>query len=162
MPRRTFWNEQILGFTTANGAETLISLLSGLGDATEMTLIRTIVRLDVMVDDSAETNSSIQRMSMGIGITSEEAFSIGTTAISDPATASEHPSRGWVYRTSGAVFISNVAQGGHAPWRINDDIRTKRKIDRGDLFMKFQNDNLEGATNTLITAGVVRCLLMLP
>jgi len=165
MARRSFWNDQMIDLDIANGVESLISLLSGLGTdiATELTLIRTIIRLDVMSTDPVETNQGIQRLAMGIGVVSNEAFAIGTTAVPDSNTSGEHPARGWVYRTAGAIQI-NISSGAvlSEMWRVDEDIRTKRKIDRGDLFMKFANLNVQGTGNSLTVVGVVRCLLLLP
>ncbi len=161
MPRRTFWNDQVLNIDVASGNSNVISLLSGLGDTTEFTLIRTIISVDVVPEDLVEANTGgIQRWAAGIGVTSEEAFSIGISAISNPQTATEHPARGWVWRSAGAVL---KIQGVGFPYpMVREDIRSKRKIDRGDLFLAFSNEALEGTVFAIKLCGMVRCLLMLP
>jgi len=117
------------------------------------TCIRTIIGLDVAysVHDAGEGSHNWW---MGIGVASQEAFAAG--AVADPFNATDHPVRGWLFRSGGRVFGFAADQPAVYSHRIEKDIRAMRKLDNGEMFVEFQNTLNEGAATTIHFDGFIR------
>jgi len=161
MARRTFWSDTIIFQDKGSNTESILGLLQDLDlqQSTELTLIRTIIELDVLPDPESIAVST-QKVSLGIMVVSNEAVSIGTTAVPDPEVGGDFPSRGWIYRTSRGVHMDNSI--GLPPLALQADIRSKRRVDRGDLIIKFTNRPALGTGQNVLFTGIVRCLLLMP
>ena len=158
--RHMFWTDTLLNEQVASNSFSSATLLQDI-DATEsrmgMTLTRTVMCFDVehLIRDSGEGK---QMVSMGIGVSPAVAI-IGSNT-PQPEVATEFPTRGWVWRcryvTHGfaadtpTVYVRNVEL----------DIRSQRKLENGDLFLRIQNSNLSGAAASIGIVGIIRTLWM--
>jgi len=162
MPRQTQWQDNIINQGFATGAGVFESLVASFTapDKRGMTLIRTLVRLQAFSNTVAGAYG-VQRLNIGIGVASQEAFALGLTALSDPQTESNEPTRGWTYRTQVLV-----AQNGVSSPVLSDpvvaDVRGMRKLENGELFLTMFNDNVVGTSFTVEVHGLIRCLFKLP
>ena len=102
MPSRTVWLDTTINTDlTSGGSSGLTNLMAGMSDeqirTTSLTLLRTIIRLDVAatVHDAGEGS---QRVSLGIGVASSDAAALGVTALPDPENMSDFPPRGRAWR----------------------------------------------------------------
>ncbi len=155
MPR--LWVDTVIDNTLAIGAQTVISLMTGVS-ATQtrfdrMTLLRTIIGLDLArsVHDSGEGSELV---GIGIGIASQEAFAAGT--VSDPLTATDFPTRGWVWRAHYRIFGFAADQPAVFDRRIDLDLRSQRKLENGEGFIVADVVAMEGANSTERLSGIVR------
>ena len=159
----TLWIDTLVDTTVANAATNTISL-SGEFTAQEtirlarLTLLRTLVRIDAAyaVHDAGEGS---QRMAIGIGLAPVEAFS-GTTT-SDPEDASEFPTRGWIWRGVYRLYGFAADQPAVSNRALDLDLRSRRKVENGILFLTINNVALEGVSAAIRVVGMIRQLHML-
>ena len=156
----TLWIDTLVNSDVGNGATSTISLSGEFAAQQDirlvrLTLLRTIVRLDAayVVHDAGEGS---QRLAIGIGLTAVEAFSGGTT--SDPEDASEFPTRGWVWRGVYRLFGFAADQPAVSVREIDLDLRSRRKVENGILYMTMNNVALEGVAASIKVLGMVRQL----
>ena len=156
----TLWIDTLVDSDIGSGATATISLSGEFTTQQDirlarLTLLRTIVRLDAayVVHDAGEGS---QRLAIGIGLAAVEAFSGATT--SDPEDASEFPTRGWVWRGVYRVFGFAADQPAISVREIDLDLRSRRKIENGILFLTMNNVALEGAAASVNVLGMVRQL----
>ena len=158
MPRATTWMDTVMDRDVLNGGTGFESLLNTGFDLTRgVTAIRTLVTLGL----SSETVAGAwgrQRVYIGIGIASQEAFGAGV--LPDPASESDQPARGWIMRTS--VVVAQNGVGSVVVFPINMDIRGARKIENGELFITIDNLFVGGTSFSVNVSGLVRVLLKLP
>ena len=161
MARRTAWVDTLVDVDLASAGTSLVSLLGTLTpiNTRATTVVRVLV--DIVGVATTETTQGIQRLSIGIGVASQDAFTVGFTAIPSPSTAADEPPRGWVYRASGLVLVGGDLQQ-QSLVRHTADIRAKRKVDNGELYLVMTNVALFGTTSPLTIVGLVRTLLLLP
>ena len=156
---RTFWVDTVIDEGVAIAAQGLISLMTGIGAAQsradQMTLLRTIIRLDIAstTHDSGEGSSAA---SIGIGIASQEAFAGG--AVPDPNTATDFPQRGWVFRGRWRVFSFQAGVADVHVRAVDKDIKARRKLENGEPYIVFDNVSVEGASQPVSFTGLVRQL----
>ncbi len=161
MARPTDWVDTLIEDTTATQTTSPpISLLGGLtlADMRGLTLIRTIIRLSLSPITTAGA-WGVANVTIGIGVTSRDAFGIGAAAVPDPGIATDTPPRGWVYRT--AVGVSQNGVGTEIIFPVRDDVRGARKTDQGELFLRFNNNPTDGQAFGVELHGLVRCLFKL-
>ena len=103
--------------------------------------------------------TGMNTVDMGIGIASVEAFGLG--AVPDPENISEFPPRGWVWRRR-AVVVDNSASGGLTVTEINVDLKGRRLVDEGVLYLVTTNTNINGVGFSVSGIGNIRVLLTLP
>jgi len=157
MPR--IWIDTHLNMSMASGAQDLVSLMTGVSSAQtrfdRMTLLRTIVGIDVAytVHDSGEGS---QNVAIGVGIASQEAFAAGT--VSDPNSATDFPTRGWVWKWRGRIFGFAADQPAIMSRRIDIDLRGMRKLENGEAFIVANNDPNEGTATAIEITGLLRQL----
>ena len=158
MARRTKWEDTLVQQSIANGGSAMQTLMGNVtpNESEGETLTRCIGELSLFA--VAAGAFGVQRIDLGIGIASQEAFAAGV--VSDPTTADEEPSRGWVYRQR-CVVAQNGA-GMNPIYRCTFDIRAQRKIDGAELFITFDNRDETGTTFLVAVSGLVRCLFLLP
>ena len=161
MPRQSEWKDNLFDFNLASGQGNVQSLVANFTepDKRGMTLIRTIIHIE-MFSNTVAGAYGVQVVSAGIGVASQEAFAIGATAISDPQTESDKPTRGWVWRTQ--IAVSQNGTGLDLVRTISRDIRAVRKLENGELFIVFDSDPGVGTAFTMSVRGLVRTLFKLP
>jgi len=154
--RRTRWIDALLNNSVSNGGQVVVSLVGNLtpNESAEMTLVRTIMCYQLKASVPGGVNGS-QLMDIGIGSTSLEAFSAGV--IPDPPIATDFPLMGWVYRCR-HVVVDSVDAHDDTPREVTKDIRSQRKISRGELYIAMNNTALDGTTFTVVVTGIIRCL----
>ncbi len=154
-----FWVDTTFNDDVVVGAQLLRSLMTGFSSpqtrADQMTLLRTIIGIDCArtVHDSGEGS---ERVSIGIGLTSQEAFAAGVVA--DPETNTDFPVRGWVWRANYRVFGFAADQPTIFTRRIDKDVRAMRKLENGEMYLVCSNAALEGVSGTVRLTGLVRQL----
>jgi len=157
MPR--VWIDTDVELAIATGLQNSKSLMTNIGSAQsrleQMTLLRTIVGLDIAytVHDSGEGS---QRASIGLGITSQEAFAAGS--LPDPEVDSDFPTRGWIWRARYRIWGFAADQPAVFTRRVDLDLRSQRKLDNGESFVIIQNAALEGVATALTVTGLIRQL----
>ena len=155
----TIWIDTVFDVDVASGTSRTDSLMTGVSSTQtrfdRMTLLRTIVGLDVAraVHDSGEGS---EKVSLGIGVTSQEAFAAGIVA--DPETASDFPVKGWVWRASYRVYGFAADQPAVFNVRIDKDLRGNRKLENGEMYMATTVAALEGSNSSTTIVGIVRQL----
>jgi len=152
----TFLNESILA-----GANVAVSLLSDLvgNDTMGMTLTRTILSISV-VPILWTGNIGTSRIDLGIGMATQEAFAAGV--LPDPAVATEEPIQGWAWREKLIFFNPGSVSAGLDIPRTNADLKSRRKIDDGELYVAIDNITVDQGGNTLLVLGLIRTLYLLP
>jgi len=137
----------------------VLSLMTGVApvNVRRQTLIRTILRLELFSETVAGAWGT-QRVDIGIGITSQEAFAAGV--VPDPNTDGDQPSRGWIYRTR--VVPSQNSAGAPVVLTLAADIRAARKLDDGECYLVVNNSTTTGTSFTVRQSGIIRQLWLLP
>ena len=159
MPGKMLWIDTLITQSTGASAQNAQDLAAQFSSEqtrlAQMTLMRTILRLDIAytVHDSGEGS---QRLGIGLGIESQEAFASGIHP--DPLTTGDFPTRGWVYRGIWRVFGFAADQPAVDVARIDLDLRSRRKLENGVSFIIQQNLPVEGVASAVTVMGVVRQL----
>ena len=153
------WVDSTLSIQVASSGQDSRSLITGFSAAdtrlAQMTLLRTIIGVDIAytVHDSGEGS---QKVSLGIGITSQEAFAAGT--LPDPVLATDYPTRPWIWRAEYRVFGFAADQPTIFTRRLDLDIRAMRKLENGEVFIVVDNFPIEGVTASITVLGLIRQL----
>jgi len=157
--RASDWIDTLVNINTASGAQSLLSLMTGVApvNVRRQTLVRTLLTLGIFSTTVAGA-WGVQAVDIGIGITSQEAFAAGVVA--DPNTANDQPSRGWVYRTRRVPSQNGDATG--IVTELHADIRASRKLDDGECFLVINNGTLIGTAFAVTITGIIRQLWLLP
>ena len=129
-----------------------------LGDT--ITVTRLIGRIAVLPQNPTDNVASIQRVDMGIGVTSEEAF--GVAAISSIADNTQYPIRGWLWADTYAMMVGfrNSTSDMHVLPEVRFDIRAQRKVDKGNLYFTAANNLAAGTALTIRLVGRIRALCL--
>jgi len=128
-----------------------------------ITAARLVISVTATPADPVAQVSSIQRLDMGIGVMSEEAFAVGITASPDPRVSVDAPPRGWLWRDSMTIVIENTTgleQGIFSFPNIRADLRAMRKVDRGVLFLVTAKTAISGAERNIDLSGLIRVLCL--
>ena len=159
MARKADWQDTLVNLTVASGAQSVSSLMAGLtaSDSRGLTVTRTIVSLTLL--PPVAVSDGYQGAFVGIGVTSQEAFA--ASIVPDPNNAFDRPPRGWLFRAARTV-IGAAALVPYSPQMIEVDIRGKRKLDNGELFLAVNNDAVGGTPFSLTVRGFVRVVFLLP
>ena len=157
--RHRAWADQIINTQLVDGATLLLDLLENAPTIDTMTAVRILLDVEAGWDPAVSTEGDV-RISVGIGVTSTEAFSIGVTAVPNPDSETEYPPRGWLYV---ATKRATIAIGGSFEWQQNAkfevDLRAMRKIDKGILFLHAKNTAMsDPGTIRLVGRTRVLCL----
>jgi len=157
MPERrpTQWFDVLFNETIIAGAQINTDLVEQALDQprSRLTVTRTIIDLTV-VTQLLNTSEGAMRIRWGIGVASREAFEI-VGGLPDVDDANEYPALGWIGLGTGMTFSSTDQL---QVYRVQEDIRASRKIDRGVLFMTIDNSAFLGASHTVQVIGRVRAL----
>ena len=155
----TLWIDSHLALTVGSGGTNNASLMTGFTAVDtrlqRMTLMRTLIGLDVAytVHDSGEGS---QKVSLGIAMADQDAFAAGT--LPDPAVATEFPRLPWVWRNQYRIFGFAADQPTIFTRRLDLDIRSRRKLDNGIMFINMRNAVQEGVASAVEVTGIIRQL----
>ena len=163
MPRGRAWSDQrFTGTSLVAGNDILSNLLEfGLEGVDNLTVVRIIGELNVHYVVTTTIADSDSFVDVGIGVTSAQAFGVGAGSVPDPANSASFPPRGWLYAATG--YVAQLITTDTGIVNINTtfkfDIRAMRKIDKGTLFMRLAqaNINVGGAMEVV---GRVRTLVL--
>jgi len=159
MVGRMLWIDTLVNSDVAsNGQEAVDLTVDFTSEETrlaQLTLMRSILRIDIAytVHDSGEGS---QRLSLGLGVESQEAFAAGVHP--DPNVAGDFPARGWVYRGSWRVFGFAADQPAVNVARVDLDMRSRRKLENGLSFAVMDNTPMEGVAAVVRVTGWIRQL----
>ena len=156
MARPGFWIDTRMNETIGSAAQGLESLMTNVSSTQSRrgwTMVRTIIGIDIArsVHDSGEGSDLVE---IGIGVTSQEAFAAGV--VPDPQTPTDHPTRGWVYRAGYRIWGFAADQPAIYTIRVDKDIRAKRKLDNGEMYIVIDNNPLEGTAGAILVTGYIR------
>ena len=158
--RRLAWQDTIFDSTTlAAGILQEFDLLANAPTSDTLTVERILVDVWYFPGPTNE-NEGLAQVSFGIGVASQEAFA--ANILPDPQSQTEYPARGWLYVATQPA-LQTMPSGGTpaAMWRMDchfkADIRARRKIDKGILFLNTKNLTVSGDL-TLFRQGRVRVL----
>ena len=157
MPR--LWIDTLVNNDVTIATPDSKSLMTGIAAintrVAQMTLLRTLIGLDIgrTVHDSGEGS---ERVAIGIGIASQEAFAADT--LPDPEVETDFPTRGWVWRAHYRVFGFATDQPTIFTRRIDLDLRSMRKLENGEAFINFSLTALEGTNAPVRLLGLIRQL----
>jgi len=159
--RETLWVDTLFDETIASGGKAEQTLMPiGIPDLrySGVTLLRTILCHDYSyaVHDSGE---GTQILDVGIAVSSQEAFN--AAALPDPEVRSDHPQRGWVYRCRHRLIGYAADQAAADVRSVYRDLRGKRKLYNGQLYVSFTNTAGTGVASSLSVVGIIRSLLLL-
>jgi len=159
MARHMFWIDSLHNIDIASGAKSETTLMGALSveDTRGLTLMRCILCHDYehTIHDSGEGQQIID---IGIGVASREA--LNAAALSDPEIATEHPDRGWVYRCRHVTHGFAADQPAAYVQSVFRDLRAKRKLETGAVFLSITNTAKSGAAATISIVGITRLLFM--
>ena len=158
--RGTTWVDTELDVSLASTTGQTQSLM-GTIDVDErrgMTVTRIIMCLYLMPNPVGGV-SGVQKLSLGIGSASQEAFLAG--AIPDPEVAVDFPQRGWLYRCTHAV-VDGLEASGTTPLGIREDLHAQRKVDTGEMYLRMRNENAQTTAFAVRVLGTIRMLVKLP
>ncbi len=160
MARMTDWQDTIVSELVASGGVAVNSLTGvlTLGEQRGMTLVRTLVRLDFSSNTVAGA-WGVNQLDFGIGVSSQQAFAVGVTALPNPSQAAGKPPRGWVYRSTQGVAQNGV--GSPVLYSLTADIRGARKVEDGELFLMMANTAIQGTAMGINIRGMIRALFKL-
>ncbi len=132
---------------------------AGLSATAPETVLRMIGEY-VVAPDAATVDEDDATITVGIGVVSTDAFTLGATAMPDPAAESDFP---WLYWKSHPFVFNqtgvdpNVAA---AHLRQSFDIKSMRKITaRQTLTMIVQYGSITGDPPIQFSAGITRVLV---
>ena len=156
--RHYFWVDTNHALQVASGGKSETSLMTGISSTESrmgMTLIRLLLCWDLshLLHDSGE---GTQRPAIGIGIASQEAFAAGT--LPEPEDDTEFPMGGWLFKCSFRTY--GFAADAPAAYSrvIERDLRAKRKLNNGELFLTLTNVPDGGTAGTVTLIGITRAL----
>jgi len=159
MRRRRAWGDtRFAGAAIGASATVASNLLIGLPGTTTQTVTRIIGDITffgIVTDTEVDALNVVE---VGIGVVSNEAFALET--LPDPGAVGDYPQQGWLYVATQPVIQVVHANGlFRTDARFVFDIRAQRKVDRGILFMLFENVAITGA-KSLTMVGRVRALCL--
>ena len=157
----TVWVDTLHNVDIASGAQGFISLQSfstGVHGGRALTLLRTIICHDYFytVHDSGE---GAQFIDVGIGIASAEA--ITASVVPDPATPTDVPTRGWIYRCRHVLHGFAADQATVDVRTVYRDLRGRRKLDNGGSYLVIDNTAKSGVASAISVVGITRQLFQI-
>ena len=158
--RRRAWADA--QFTITLVTATLMVPLDLLGDLPQMdvkTVTRIVGSITILPDNFTSTDDGANVIDVGIGVVSKEAFD--AAVVPDPQTTTDYPTLGWLWKARLVAYRQNgsgtVEEFGYP--RIDLDVRSQRKVDKGVLFITAFNASLFTGW-TCIMVGNVRSLCL--
>ena len=159
MPR--LWIDTTISMSVSVGNLNFADLMASFSDVTtrlaQVILIRTIVGIDIArtTHDSGEGS---EQVAVGLGVSTQDAFDQGISALPDPALDAEFPIRGWIWRSIYRIFGFAADQPAVYSARVDFDLRSMRKLENGRPFLIAHNTNVEGTSSAIRIDGLIRQL----
>jgi len=158
---RAWADTRFEGTALVAGTPILANLLAGASTVDTLTAIRIVGEFNVHYIVTNTLSDSDSSVDAGIGVTSVEAFDAGAAAIPSPKVTTEYPPRGWLYAATGYVGQALTTSTGvfneNAVFKF--DLRAMRKIDKGRLFLRIDNSNINiGGAMEVVGRVRVLCL----
>ena len=159
--RRRSWADVVFNVTSLiDNVRDDSDLLADAPVSDTLTVVRILGDLTAMYSPNSTVVDSLSSLSIGIGVSSLEAFAAGGASLPDPRQATQFPPRGWLYATTRPLMqmaestgVINLVQ------HFQFDLGAMRKIDKGILFLTLvQNDILVGGSIRVIGRTRVLCL----
>jgi len=158
---RAWADTRLAGNALVAGADLILNLLIDAPTVDTLTSIRVVGEINAHYIISNTITDSDSIVDLGIGVASGQAFAVGQTALADPAGSTGYPPRGWVYCQSlycgQAVTSSTGMFNENAIFKF--DVRGQRKIDKGVLFLRMVNTNIN-VGGAMEVVGRVRVLCL--
>ncbi len=162
VPRRgTAWDDHFVTIEVANGSTVSENVVNNITDQEKRgyTLIRQIIRLDVMPDVPGGVSGK-QKVTLAMGVTSDDAFA--ALALPDPEVGVDFPVLGWLWRTQYIVLDELLQNVLYSVVRIDTDLHAARKLDRSTVFISVHSTVEQGTAFQIACTGLVRNLYKLP
>jgi len=155
--RKREWQDFFIDEVTVVGTQDQETLVQeGALDVKGLTLVRMILRLDIMADAVVASGSAdVMELDAGIGIvfgTLPEASTNLNVGSQDAVPAS-----GWLWR-----IRVNIGEQWSSFYRVDADIRSQRKLMYGSPRIFFAAFLRSGLSFPVETTGLIRCLYLLP
>ena len=97
-PRNRAWADQRFNAVTlAQTGVILSNLLENAPTVDTLTAVRIVGGLTVEFDPTSTRSDQLNVISVGVGVTSVEAFNAAGVSVPDPTLEAEYPPRGWLY-----------------------------------------------------------------
>jgi len=159
--RNRAWADTIFCFkSVTDEGEDVSDLLVDAPTVDTLTAVRIVVDLSVRAG-AATIVDGTNCVSVGIGVTSTEAFANAPPVIPSPAVSDQYPPRGWLYVATSGVTVNTIQST--SPFiqnaEFHADLRAMRKVDKGVLFIAITNTAILG-TATVDVVGRVRVLCL--
>jgi len=160
--RRRIWADRVIDLLITSGGQTIpIDLLVDLPEDDVKTVTCIIGRITSVYADPDGALTTSQRIDMGIGVASREAFTAGI--VPDPATQADYPTQGWLWidsPTTLKVNASGTTEAFHVPV-VTFDVGAQRKVDKGVLYFVADNTLIVGSAASIRIVGRIRALVLL-
>ncbi len=159
--RRRAWCDILVNQAVATADQSIpVDILIDFPDTDVKTVVRLIGSLTVFPADFNATNDASMQIDLGIGVGSREAFT--ALVVPDPNVQADYPTLGWLYITTKMVLMNNSS--GTLEFlkvaEINFDIRANRKVDKGVLYLVWNNTAAQGTGYTVRMVGRIRALCL--
>ena len=153
----TLFNQTIL----SPGSMTNQNLLANAPTIDTITAVRIIGHVQVFPQDASLNVQAQQQVTLGIGVSSVEAFAANALPLPDNDT--QYPPRGWLYLGARSLAFQNSSTFGVEDYDYPEftfDIRSARKVDKGILFLSMRNNSMFGTAMIVRVSGLVRVLCL--
>ncbi len=164
MPRHRLWGDRNISVTLVPTVSQQLVLLANLSGGDTKTLVRLIGRLVAQPNDLVAQVDGSMVVDIGIGVVTDQAFAVAGASMPDPTLAAQQPARGWLYKQQMVVTKEHATGTTNEFTHIDTlqfDLKAARKVDRGTLFVRFEANNLTGASPFDVRlAGVIRALCL--
>jgi len=166
MPRTPWWIDTLVQTQLASGGVAAPNLDNNFSqnDLRGITIVRALIHLSFLTVIEGDVDG-IEQIQCGIGVASRDAFGIGVTALPNSEINAERPPRGWIWKEYFTVRETDQAPNELAPGFFIDyraDVRTKRRLDDGRIYLTMRNGLVSGTGFTVQIAGLIRVLCLLP
>ena len=105
----------------------------------------------------ADDGKQIASLGIGMVATQAEAAGIGSLPRADVGT--DKPLTGWMWRSVGVV-LDDASASNNQLWRIDEDMRSQRKVMYGAPVLLLANQPGSGDTAIISFIGIIRCLYL--
>ena len=160
MARTPYWEDTLIEDTLAAATQNEQSLVGGLSEDERrgMTVVRTLVHFWLTPNVTSGVVGTMTLLA-GIGVANDQAFGVGSTALPQLTINSERPLRGWLWKDSLAIVDDATTVAPVTELKV--DIRSKRKVDAGILYLATEGDTRSGTAFVIKVSGLIRVLYLM-
>ncbi len=164
MPRDRAWVDAPIGFQWSGTNARVDLLANATVNLDNITVVRLLVELWMTPPSLTSTASGLIQAQMGIGVSTNAAFSAGVTSLPDPRVPADAPARGWLWRGDMMYGYNNVdgteKENWNFPGHTREDLGAMRKVDRGTLFFIFAGTAVVATEVDVDVTGLIRVLCL--